>query len=54
MRIFDVEVLYDNLGQASPGERLRQEGSPGVGQLFEYAFDDIDNQRTAGRAGAHE
>ena len=45
---------YDNLGQVTSGKRCWQDGTPGTGQQFEHAFDDIDNRRTVDRGGDHE
>jgi len=39
---------YDNLGQVISGRRYWADGTPVLGQQFDYGFDDIGNRTSAG------
>ena len=42
---------YDKLGQVTSGRKYWSDGTPVLGQQFEYSFDDIGNRKTAGMGG---
>ncbi len=42
---------YDSLGQVTSGKKYWSDGTPVLGQQFEYVFDDIGNRKTAVTGG---
>ena len=45
--------LYDDQGQVVSGRRYWSDGTPVVGQQYDYAFDDIGNRTAAAMGGDH-